>query len=319
MRPVSEPQAGIWRHTGVDYKLVLNSVVPQMAEQLVEVFLLLVECKSPAPAMFSPAPVSIAVSSPVPVVEKIAPTSAVISSPAPTLEHLAPAPAVLHALVPSVEYLAPAPALSKAPALGVEYISPAPAGLLPVPVVKYLAPAPASEAPAPVEEYISPTSAFLPPAPVVENIAPEPSVSHSPAPVVDSISPAPAFVQSPTPVVEFISPARAVFHAPTALPARSRAEVFVGGLQGSVPGQSSSGHRGDEQAEVPSVTLLLRKGTDSKRCRMPPSQPLRYVFQAHCRRLGLQESQVRFSCDGLLSADHSPDQFGLVDGDVFCC
>ena len=38
LEEVSEPQAGIRRHTGVGFELVLNPVVPQMAEQLVEVF-----------------------------------------------------------------------------------------------------------------------------------------------------------------------------------------------------------------------------------------------------------------------------------------
>ena len=105
------------------------------------------------------------------------------------------------------------------------------------------------------------------------------------------------------------------------LPGQSSAARFGtdgrgGGLQGSVPGQSSSSRRGDERAEVPKIMLLLRMGTDSKRYRVPPTQPLRIVFQAYCRRLGLQESQVRFYCDGLLSPDHSPDLLGLEDGDV---
>ena len=147
---------------------------------------------------------------------------------------------------------------------------------------------------------------------MVEYTSPARAVFHAPAQFEESIAPAPAVSQSPAPVVEHFSHAPVVFHAPTDLPARSRGEALVGGLQGSVPGQSSS----DEQAEVPRVTLLLRKGADSKRYRMPPSQPLRYVFQAYCRRLGLQESQVRSSCDGLLSPDQSPDQLGLVDGDV---
>ena len=90
-----------------------------------------------------------------------------------------------------------------------------------------------------------------------------------------------------------------------------RGRVYV-----SLPGQSSSSRRGDERAEVPKITLLLRMGTDSKRYRVPLTQPLRFVFRAYCRRLGLQESQVRFYCDGLLSPDHSPDLLGLEDGDV---
>ena len=87
-----------------------------------------------------------------------------------------------------------------------------------------------------------------------------------------------------------------------------------------MPGQSSPARRGDEQAEVPKVTLLLRKGTDSKRHRMPSSQPLRYVFQAYCRRLGLQASQVRFFIGELtaplISPSDTPDLVGLKDGDV---
>ena len=43
----SEPQAGIRRHTGVGYELVLNAAVPQMAEQLVEVLTLPVDTSHP--------------------------------------------------------------------------------------------------------------------------------------------------------------------------------------------------------------------------------------------------------------------------------
>ena len=100
LEEVSEPQSAIRRHTGIGYELVLNPVVPQMAEQLVEVFSLPVEYISPLPAVsWSSAPV-----------ESITHVSAVVSSP-----------------LPVVEYLAPAPALSEAPAPGVEHISPAPA------------------------------------------------------------------------------------------------------------------------------------------------------------------------------------------------
>ena len=87
-------------------------------------------------------------------------------------------------------------------------------------------------------------------------------------------------------------------------------------VHGSLPGQSSSSRRDDERAEVPKIRLLLRMGTDSMRYRVSPLQPLRYVFRAYCRRLGLQESQVRFYCDGLLSPDLSPALLGLEDGDV---
>ena len=67
------------------------------------------------------------------------------------------------------------------------------------------------------------------------------------------------------------------------------------------------------------VTLLFRKSTERRpRLRVDArrTRPLRSAFEAHCRRFGLQESQVRFSCDGLLSPDHSPGQLGLEDGDV---
>ena len=124
------------------------------------------------------------------------------------------------------------------------------------------------------------------------------------------------------PVVEHFSPAPAVFHAPTDLSARAPADVHVGGLQGSFPRQSSSAHRGDEEAEVPGVTLLLRKGTDGRRYRVTArrAQPLRAVFQAHCRRSGLQASQVRFFfgelTGPLISPSDTPDLVGLEDGDV---
>ena len=142
---------------------------------------------------------------------------------------------------------------------------------------------------------------------------------HQQAQLEESLSPAPAVSQSPARVVEHFSPAPAVFHAPTDLPARARAEVHVGGLQSSVPGQSSSSHRGEEQAEVPRVTLWLRKRTEGMvwiPVKARRSKPLRSVFQAYCRRLGLQESQVRFFCGELLSRDDTPDQLGLEDDHV---
>ena len=43
--PVMRPQEGIQRHTGVGFGLVLDPVVPQIAEQLVEVV-------APVPAVF---------------------------------------------------------------------------------------------------------------------------------------------------------------------------------------------------------------------------------------------------------------------------
>ena len=110
----------------------------------------------------------------------------------------------------------------------------------------------------------------------------------------------------------------AVFHAPTDLSARARAEVHVGGLQGSVPGQSSSTHRGHEEAEVPRVTLELWKdGKARLRVHARRTRPLRSTFQAICRRLELQEAQVRlFNGEVLLSPYDLLDQLGLDDGDV---
>ena len=118
LEEVSEPQAGIRRHTGVGFELVLNPVVPQMAEQLVEVSLpaLAVEYTSPASAVFQASS---------PVVEHIVPVTAVFQASTPVVEHIAPAPAVLQAPTPVVESLAPAPELSESPAPG-GCLSPAP-------------------------------------------------------------------------------------------------------------------------------------------------------------------------------------------------
>ena len=65
--------------------------------------------------------------------------------------------------------------------------------------------------------------------------------------------------------------------------------------------------------------LLFRKSTERRpllRVHVRRTRPLHSAFKAYCRRFGLQESQVRFSCDDLLSPDHSPVQHGLEDGDV---
>ena len=95
-----------------------------------------------------------------------------------------------------------------------------------------------------------------------------------------------------------------------------------GGLQGLPQGQGSTASAG-EQTIVPSrgdeVTLLFRKTTESRpqlRVHARRTRPLRFAFKAYCRRFGLQESQVRFYCDGLLSPEHSPGLYGLEDGDV---
>ena len=154
VRPQGQPE----RHTEVGFELVLDPVVPQMAEKLVEVvdvpaqggfglrgglqgpgpgqgLPVQVEYISPAPAVFL---------SSTPLVEHVAPAPAVISSPEPVVEYTAPAPAMIPAPVPVVEYLAPAPAMFPAPAKVVEYTSLVPAVF---------------PAPAPAEEYISPAPA----------------------------------------------------------------------------------------------------------------------------------------------------------------
>ena len=95
---VSEPQAGIRRHTGVGYELVLDPVVPQMVEHLVEVFSL--------PALARACRVSFV----------SAPRQQCPDRPAQVFECFSPAPAVFQALVPTVEYPAPAPAVSESPA-----------------------------------------------------------------------------------------------------------------------------------------------------------------------------------------------------------
>ena len=139
------PQVGIQRHTGVGFELVLDPVVPQMAEQLVEVV-----APVPAPAVFHA-------------------SSSVV-------EYIAPAPAVLQAPTPVVEYVAPAPSVVQAPSLVVQYSSPVPA-VFPTPVVEIIAPAPQGlQAPSPVVESIAPSPVVQASLPVVENIAPAPVV-----------------------------------------------------------------------------------------------------------------------------------------------
>ena len=95
-----------------------------------------------------------------------------------------------------------------------------------------------------------------------------------------------------------------------------------GGLQGLPQGQGSAASAG-ERTIVPSrgdeVKLLFRKTTESRpqlRVHARKTRPLHFAFKAYCRRFGLQESQVRFYCDGLLSPEHSPGLLGLEDGDV---
>ena len=103
----------------------------------------------------------------------------------------------------------------------------------PAPVIECVAPAPAvSAVPSPVVEYIAPVPAvYAAPAPSVQSIAPPPVVYATQAPGVVSLAPAPVLSASPAPA-GFFSPAPAVFR--------------VGGLQGSVPGQSSPSRRGHD-------------------------------------------------------------------------
>ena len=215
-------------------------------------------------------------------VEYIAPAPAMYAAPAPVEEYISPAPAVYAASAPVVELL-PVPAVVQAPTPAVEYSAPLPVVFqAPTPAVENIAPAPGVQAPTLVEENIAHAPAVLhSPTPVVEYTAPAPAVTHSPTLVVESFAPAPALSEAPAPGVELFSP------APAVLP------------------------RGDE------VTLLFRKTTECRpqlgvHARM--TRPLHFAFKAYCRRFGLQESQVRFSCDGLLSPDHSPDQLGLRGG-----
>ena len=161
--PVQEPrpQDGIQRHTGVGFELVLDPVVPQMAEQLVEVF-------APAPAVFQ------ASSS---VVEHIASAPAVIQAPPPVVKFFAPLPAVFQAS-PVVEFFAPALAVVQSP----------------LPVVEKFASAPAVvQSPSPVMEFVAPEPALSEvPAPGVESLSPAPVLSRWLAPGVDHFSLAPA-------------------------------------------------------------------------------------------------------------------------------
>ena len=69
----------------------------------------------------------------------------------------------------------------------------------------------------------------------------------------------------------------------------------------------------------PRVKLYFRLGTHGQRYQVTArrSQPLRSAFEAVCRRLGLQASQVRFFMDGLLiSPFDTPDRLELANGDL---
>ena len=122
LEEVSEPQAGIGRHTGVGFELVLNPVVPQMAGQLAEVSLpaLAVEYISPAPRSVSKLPRQwwstmnprlVGISVIAPVVEYFAPAPSVVLAPTPVVKYIEPVPAVSQAS-PVVEFFAPVPAVA---------------------------------------------------------------------------------------------------------------------------------------------------------------------------------------------------------------
>ena len=111
----------------------------------------------------------------------------------------------------------------------------------------------------------------------------------------ESLSHAPVLSEAPAPG-EYFSPAPAVLR--------------VGGLQGSVPGQSSSSRRGDEEAVMPVITLFLRKdGKVRQKVKTPSSRrtAAAWVFS---------HRGVRFYCDVLLSPDDSLEQLGLQDGSI---
>ena len=109
------PQGLPDRHTGVGFELVLDPVVPQMAEQLVEVV-------ATAPSVFHAC--GAVLQAPTPVVEDFAPAPAVFQA-SPVVENIAPVPAVFQAS-PVVEFFAPAPAVFHSPTPVVEYIAPTP-------------------------------------------------------------------------------------------------------------------------------------------------------------------------------------------------
>ena len=148
--------------------------------------------------------------------------------------------------------------------------------------------------------------------PVAEQVIAMPTVSCSSCPLRSRV-PEPQLADQLVEVPTVLTPTRIALQIAEQIVATP---VPHGQVHGSLPGQSSSSRREDERAEVPKIRLLLRMGTDSMRYRVSPTQPLRFVFRAYCRRLGLHESQVRFYCDGLLSPEHSPDLLGLEDGDV---
>ena len=110
------------------------------------------------------------------------------------------------------------PVVFQAPTPAVEFITPVPA------VVQALTPA--------VEFFFAPAPAVvLSTSSLVEFVAPAPALSEAPAPGVESLSHAPVLSEAPAPG-GFLSPAPAVFR--------------VGGLQGSVPGRTSTSRRGHD-------------------------------------------------------------------------
>ena len=152
---------------------------------------------------------------------------------------------------------------------------------------------------------------------------------------MEYISPEPAAFQLPEPAVEYLAPGDS--SVPIATASRgvhlTRTSWFSfacssGGVYctraGCVSFSSASCGAPLTCASCPSLCEMVtrccsgsrRSVGRGSRSYVRRTRPLRSAFEAHCRRFGLQESQVRFSCDGLLSSDHSPGQLGLEDGDV---
>ena len=119
MRPepleeVSEPQAGIGRHTVVGYELVLNPWCRRWLNSWWKFRCLRSLWSTSHQRPLCPK---------LPRVEFIAPVPAVFQAP-PVLEYIAPAPAIVQAPTPGVEYITPVPAVVQAPTPAVEYTLP---------------------------------------------------------------------------------------------------------------------------------------------------------------------------------------------------
>ena len=309
-----------------------------------------VEYVAHAPAVFAaPAPVdmfvapALAVSAaPAPLEEYIAPAPAVSAAPAPVVEYTAHAPAVSAAPAPMEEYVSPSPAVFAAPAPMEEYIAPSPA--------VFAAPAPGRGGGARgglqgLSQGQGSTAVYG--AEHVDTPVPHGGDLHGLSQGQGSTALCGAdHVDIPVPQGRVgkrglqgfprgqSSTASAVGQnigvdrgglprqSSTASAGEQSIVPACGGLQGLTQGQGSAASAG-KQTIVPSrgdeVTLLFRKTTESRPqllVHARKTRPLHLAFKAYCRRFGLQGSQVRFYCDGLLSPEHSPGLLGLEDGDV---